>query len=167
MPTLVFCHGKESGPSGTKINHLRPLGEQYGFDVVAPDFRGLDDPEARVERLLTLAGDWRAPLVLAGSSMGGYVAIRGSQTLEPEGLLLMAPAVGLPGYAERAPKPVAGQIRVVHGWRDEIIPVQIVVDWCRDHRFDLRLVDDAHALGNSLDALGEALKDILIRIRKP
>lgn len=165
MPTLVFCHGKESGPAGTKINHLRPLGDRYGFRVEAPDFRGMDDPEERVRHLLSVASDWPGPLVLAGSSMGGYVAIRASQALRPAGLLLMAPAVGLPGYAERAPKPEAGCVRVVHGWRDEIIPAQIVVDWCCGHRIDLRLVDDAHALKNSLEALSEALEDILTRMR--
>ncbi len=161
MATVIFCHGKESGPNGTKIRHLAPLAEKAGWTVLAPDFRDLPDPEARVERLLAACDGLTRPLVLVGSSMGGYVAIRASETLRPEGLLLLAPAVGLPGYPQRAPAPRAGRVLAIHGWRDEVIPSGIVIDWARNLRLELQLVDDGHSLTGRLAVLEEGFRALL------
>ena len=43
----------------------------------------------------------------------------------------MAPAVGLPGYQVQAPPALAGQVTIVHGWNDEVVPVaDVVVQVC-------------------------------------
>ncbi|TYO99986.1 alpha/beta superfamily hydrolase [Geothermobacter ehrlichii] len=164
MATVVFCHGKESGPNGTKIRYLAPLAEKRGWKVLAPDFSDLPDPEARVDRLLAACGELARPLVLVGSSMGGYVAIRASGALRPEGLLLLAPAVGLPGYPQRAPRPRAEQIAVIHGWGDDVIPADIAIDWARSHRLELHLVDDVHVLTGRLEFLGDRFEVLLTAV---
>lgn len=52
MQTLVlFAHGKESGPWGSKIQHLAAIAERLGAQVVSPDYGDLPDPDARVARL--------------------------------------------------------------------------------------------------------------------
>src|SRR3546814_11352042 len=70
---IVFAHGKESGPWGIKIKHLAKTAEQRGFDVISPDYRHTQEPQARIDQLITLRPQARR-LVLAGSSMGGYVS---------------------------------------------------------------------------------------------
>src|SRR3546814_6283196 len=63
---IVFAHGKESGPWGIKIKHLAKTAEQRGFDVISPDYRHTQEPQARIDQLITLRPQARR-LVLAGS----------------------------------------------------------------------------------------------------
>ena len=80
MQTLVlFAHGKESGPWGSKIQHLAAIARRLGAQVVSPDYGDLPDPDARVARLLALPLPAHERLVLVGSSMGGYVSTVASQ----------------------------------------------------------------------------------------
>ena len=73
METLiVFAHGKESGPWGSKIRHLAAIAEEFGAQVLSPDYSDLSDPDARVARLLAMPLPSHDRLVLVGSSMGGY-----------------------------------------------------------------------------------------------
>ena len=64
---LLFAHGLEGSPQGTKVRFLRDA----GLDVVAPDLQGLALVEriARIEAL-SAAGD----VLLTGSSYGGLTA---------------------------------------------------------------------------------------------
>ena len=111
--TVCFCHGRESGPWGTKIRRLARVAEQFGCRVVSLDDRDTQDPDERVSRLLTTVADLPGPLILVGSSMGGYVAAVASAQLQPVGLFLMAPAVGLPGYESLRP----GRLGSPHHYR--------------------------------------------------
>src|SRR5690554_5830317 len=103
---VCFAHGKESGPWGTKITRLARIAEKAGWQVMSPDFTDSTDPEARVEKLLTTLATPPRPLLLVGSSMGGYVVTVASEILRPAGLFLMAPAFYLPGYLRQEPQPV-------------------------------------------------------------
>jgi alpha-beta hydrolase superfamily lysophospholipase len=161
VKTVLFAHGKESGPHGTKINALSQVALAHSWQPQAPDFQGMDDPQARVEKLLGVAASLSGPLVLVGSSMGGYVMAEASRHLQPEAMLLLAPAVGIPFYPNPDPQPVAGQLLAVHGWQDEIIPVDLVIDWCRRQRVPLQLVNDNHALTASLPQLERHLAALL------
>jgi alpha-beta hydrolase superfamily lysophospholipase len=161
VKTVLFAHGKESGPQGTKINALSQVALAHGWQPLAPDFQGMDDPQARVAKLLGVAARLSGPLVLVGSSMGGYVMAEASRQLQPAAMLLLAPAVGIPFYPNPDPQPVAGQLLAVHGWQDEIIPDELVIAWCRRHRVPLQLVDDNHALTGSLPLLERRLAALL------
>lgn len=151
--TLIMAHGKESGPDGNKLMVLARAAGKLGFRVIRPDFRSMPDPDQRVAHLLDLARGVNGPLYLAGSSMGGYVAIRASQVLETAGLFLMAPAIGLPGYADQLLEPGCSTIRVVHAWQDEVIPVQQVITWAQQHKAELHLVNSDHRLSSELELL--------------
>jgi len=144
--TVVFAHGKESGPSGDKLMALSKVARKLGFRVIIPDFRGIEDPDRRVEYLMQAIQAINGPFVLAGSSMGGYVALKASQNLETSGLFLMAPAIGLPGYADQMPVPGCNNLCIVHAWQDEIIPAQQVISWAEKNQAELHLVESDHRL---------------------
>jgi hypothetical protein len=78
--------------------------------------------------------------------MGGYVAAEASAALNPAGLFLMAPAVGLAGFGRHTPVPMARTAAAVHGWQDPVVPVENVIRFCRDHRIPLHLLDCGHTL---------------------
>lgn len=146
---VVFSHGKESGPWGTKITALAEVARGRGWDVDSIDYRGIDAVAGRLEALLAACGARPAPPVLVGSSLGGWLAAAASQRVAARGLFLMAPAFDMPGLPPLPPVadcPTA----VVHGWRDEVVPVDHGLAFARARRATLHLVDDDHRLAASL-----------------
>jgi predicted alpha/beta-hydrolase family hydrolase len=156
--TVVFAHGQESGPWGTKIRTLAKVAETLGCRVVSRDDSDCRDPELRVARLIDAARSIKGPLVLAGSSMGGYVAAVAAQELHPSGLFLMAPAFGLPGYAVRMPSPACRQVTVVHGWHDEVVPLDAVLEFARKQRAMLHVIPAGHRLLEQVAWLEQVFK---------
>jgi predicted alpha/beta-hydrolase family hydrolase len=159
--TVCFCHGRESGPWGTKIRRLARVAELFGCRVVSPDDRDTQDPDERVRRLTALVADFAEPLILVGSSMGGYVAAVASAQLHPAGLFLLAPAVGLPGYTIPAPTVTVPLVTIVHGWDDEVVPVANVLRFAAEQRAELHLLPDGHILQNRLDRIERLFADFL------
>jgi acetyl esterase/lipase len=165
MKTLViFAHGKESGPWGSKIKHLAAIAEKHGAAVLSPDYSDIqEDPDARVARLLSMTLPPHDRLVLVGSSMGGYVSTVASQTLKPAGLFLMAPAVYIPGFGvDQDPAPSADHVCVVFGWNDEIIPVEYGIRFAQKHRASLHVLDGDHRLNSVLPKVGELFEQFLL-----
>lgn len=160
-PKVVFAHGKESGPWGSKIQHLAYIAGELGFAVESINYQGMTDPQQRITHLLShhING---APLVLVGSSMGGYVSAMACQQLAPTGLFLMAPALYLPDYPGD-PADCPADTVVVHGWQDDIVPVQSSIDFARPRRAELHLVNDGHRLKASLPAMGQWFSALLKR----
>ncbi len=161
---VVFAHGKESGPWGSKIRYLANIARRNGAEVLSLDYRDLDNPDQRVERLLGTTLPKHDVLILVGSSMGGYVSTVASQTMKPRGLFLMAPAFGMQGYAEQVFQPGTNEICLVHGWQDEIIPVEHVIRFAREHHPDLHLIEADHRLNDVLPTLGRLFEDFLHRV---
>jgi pimeloyl-ACP methyl ester carboxylesterase len=143
---VVFSHGLESGPWGTKIAALAARAEAWGHRVESIDYRGITDPALRVDRLLgSVRGRLDAP-VLVGSSMGAHVSAAASIPLGASGLFLMAPAVYMPGYEALTPQPARCPMTIVHGWNDEIVPVGNAIRYAQEHRAVLHLLEDDHRL---------------------
>ena len=128
---VCWSHGKESGPDGSKIMALVEVARKTGFDAVSLDYRGLMDPEARVSKLLAHLAGVEGPVILAGSSMGGYVSVVAAYRRKVQGVFLLAPALGMPGYEIEDPGTPAPVVTTVHGWRDEIIPFEHSVRYLR------------------------------------
>jgi pimeloyl-ACP methyl ester carboxylesterase len=163
-PLILFAHGKESGPWGTKIKHLADIAEGLGCNVLSPDYSDLLDPDARVQRLLSMDLTPHNMLVLVGSSMGGYVSTVVSQKFKPTGLFLMAPAFYLPGYAEQAPVSGADRTCVVFGWQDEVIPVEHGIRFAQAQRAKLHVMDGDHRLKTVLAELGALFEQFLVSV---
>lgn len=164
-PHCVFAHGSESGPWGTKIQRLAEVAGGYDFAVSSPDQQHLADATDRVVDLKRSAPSG-SPLILVGSSMGGYVTAMASQALRPDGLFLMAPALyidGFPGDPADCPRATT----VVHGWQDDIVPVQSSIDFARARNARLHLVDDGHRLADSLDFLTDQFETLVQRCLGP
>lgn len=144
--TVVFAHGRESGPWGTKIRALAKVAEGFDCRVISRDDSDNRDPELRVARLIDEVTSIEGRVILVGSSMGGYVVTVASQVVRPTGLFLMAPAFGMPDYEHQSPQAIAREVTVVHGWNDDIVPLDGVVNFARQHQAMLHLVPAEHAL---------------------
>lgn len=162
---VLFAHGKESGPWGSKIQYLASIAERFGAHVLSPDYSDLADPDARVTRLLTLPLPEHDRLVLVGSSMGGYISTVTSQTMKPDALFLMAPAFYMPGYADQDPAPGTDNICIVFGWHDDVIPVEHGFRFARTYAADLHILASDHRLKNVLPAVGALFTRLLEKIR--
>ena len=163
-PLVVFSHGKETGPNGRKINTLREIAHSAGASTLSVDYTRTLDPALRVKLLLNTALPEHHGLILVGSSMGGYVSTVASRTLKPDALLLMAPAFGLADYPEPYPAPLASHIAAVHGWHDEVVPVDNAIRWAKHYQAKLVLVDDDHSLHKEVGTVGELLLKMISQV---
>ena len=159
---VVFAHGKESGPWGTKITQLAEVAKRRGYAVLSPDYSFTIDPQARVDHLLQLAPRAEQSLVLVGSSMGGYVSAMACAALNPTALFLMAPALYFPGWEEE-PEDIPALTSVVHGWQDDIVPPERGQRFAARHRAALHLIDSGHTLNDQLPLLCLLFDDLLRR----
>jgi pimeloyl-ACP methyl ester carboxylesterase len=163
---VVFSHGKESGPWGSKITAMAQVARDLEFDVLSVDYRGIDDPLARVHKLIeTLstapAASGGAQPVLVGSSMGGYVSAAAAAMLRPRALFLLAPAFYMPGFEEYTPQDVPAPTTIVHGWHDDIVPVENSVRWAREHRATLHVLNSSHRLEDQIPVICSLLRELL------
>ena len=172
---VVFSHGKESGPLGSKIQALMRVAEQQGADTLSIDYSKHADGTAidhdtrgeadrRVTHLLSTVMPPHRQLVLVGSSMGGYVSTVASSVLKPAGLFLLAPAFYLPGYTRQDPVPDATSTLVVHGWGDDIVSPDNSIRFARKHGCALHLLDGDHRLNAALPVIGPLFSLFLQRI---
>ena len=164
MLTVVFAHGKESGPWGTKIRKLAKTATDLGCEVVSVDFTSTQDPDERIGILKQALNLVEGPLILVGSSMGAYVVTVASAEAAPFAMLLLAPAFYLPGYVEQNPVPHCDRTLVVHGRYDEVVPVANVLRFCRRHNIDPQLMEDGHQLLNSLPRIDKLFRGMLEEI---
>lgn len=73
---IVFSHGQESGPWGTKISSMSKIAEKMQCKVISVDYRGIIDPEDRINKLIQECSSISDPIILVGSSMGGLLQLR-------------------------------------------------------------------------------------------
>lgn len=150
---IYFAHGKESGPWGAKIQALAEVAKLKGFIVESSDYRKQPDPDARVEQLLNIRMPDSDQTILVGSSMGGYVATVASKLVKPVGLFLMAPAFNLPGYKVQNPEPCASKTVIIHGLKDEVVPVENSIRFASEHKTELHLLDSDHQLKDQISKI--------------
>lgn len=161
MTTVHFVHGKETGQWGTKISFLAEIARKQGLSVESLDYSDLSSPMDRAKRLFR-ACENDPPLMLVGSSMGGWVATAASNFIPAKAVFLLAPAFYMPGYKEIVPE--YGEIEIVHGWKDEVIPFENSVRFAREWGCTLHLVEDDHRLSNRLDLIGEYFCSLIQRV---
>ncbi|UZK68190.1 alpha/beta hydrolase [Sphingomonas sp. S1-29] len=84
-PTILFLPGYASDMSGTKAMALEAWAKEHGRGFVRFDYRGCGESDGafedftladwRDDALLVLDGATKGPVVLVGSSMGGWLAL--------------------------------------------------------------------------------------------
>lgn len=163
---VYFAHGKDSGPWGEKITRLAEIAKLKGFHVESPDYSGMQNPEQRIEKLLSLKPSAQKYLVLVGSSMGGYVSTVASQVLKPAGLFLLAPAFFRENYEMQNPAPSAGLIQIVHGWEDQLIAADDIFRYAKEHKTRLSLFASDHRLMSAMPLIEQLFSNFLEEIQK-
>jgi pimeloyl-ACP methyl ester carboxylesterase len=163
MTTVVFSHGQESGPWGTKIRAMSELARSLGCKADSIDYRGIADPSERVEKLVREADAVDDSLLLVGSSMGGHVATAAAGRLGAAGLFLLAPAFYMPGYESLTPAAPAIPISIVHGWHDDVVPVDNSIRFARGCHATLHIVDGDHRLADNIGEINEYLRAFIGR----
>ena len=163
--TIVLSHGLESGPDATKVTALARVADELGWASIRPDYRDLDATRdvaaitARAARAVESAPA-EGRVIFAGSSMGAFISGFASMQRDCAALFLMALPVGIKGYAfdyKAATVPTV----LVHGWRDDICPVNAVIEFARQRGDTLHLVDDDHRLGAHVDFCAETFRQLL------
>lgn len=160
MTTVIFSHGQESGPWGTKICAMAELVKGLGCEADSIDYQGIADPTARVEKLVLECSDVSDDLILVGSSMGGHVATAAAETLGAIGLFVLAPAYYMEGYEHLTPPPSVPTC-IVHGWHDDIIPVENSIRFARQCSATLHLVNGDHRLTENIDEVNGYLEQFI------
>jgi predicted esterase len=160
-----FIHGLESHPQGSKARFLAEH-----FDATTPsmntrDLAGAIETQAMALRAASDAG--RGPDVLIGSSFGGAIAV----ALLARGIwrgptLLLAQAAAKVGIHDPLPEGVA--ITIVHGLRDEVVPIEDSRLLARTGTAGLVLleeVDDEHRLASLVESgrLAELVRELHAR----
>ncbi len=164
MTTVIFSHGQESGPWGRKIEAMAATVRELGCAVISIDYQGIADPTERVHKLLAECRDIEDSLLLVGSSLGGHVATAGAQSLNAVGLFVLAPAFFMPGYEELTPDAPDMPICIVHGWHDDIVPVENSIRFARQCHATLHVVDGDHRLTANIDEINDYLRKFIEKI---
>jgi alpha/beta superfamily hydrolase len=94
------------------------------------------------------------PLLLSGFSFGGYVEARAALRLQPQHLVLAAPAVGR--FAMPAVSP---DTLVIHGEHDDVVPLAHALDWARPQHLPIVVLPQAeHFFHGRLTQLRDIVK---------
>lgn len=155
--SVLFCHGLESGPHGSKYRAL----VDAGYNVLAPDCRGMN-----LKQRVALVADIlkvERPFVV-GSSYGGITAILAAVTagVTLPGLVLCAPALEREEEPNTDPGslPLVGPTVIVHGVSDEVIPLGVSESYASRTGATLVRVQDGHRLENSVPEILNALRSL-------
>ncbi|WP_063572569.1 MULTISPECIES: alpha/beta fold hydrolase [Luteibacter] len=153
---IILSHGSDSGPDATKVSVLAALAESQGWTTVRPDYReddarghaGSIDP--RLARLTGAIAASPTPPVLVGSSMGAFVSGLASLDVPVAGIFLLALPTKIPGYPREFALRAAVPTFLVHGYADDVCPLDEALAFARDHAIPALLVQDDHRLGATL-----------------
>ncbi|MBW2545570.1 MAG: alpha/beta fold hydrolase [Deltaproteobacteria bacterium] len=144
--TRVFIHGLESSGQGTKGTWFR---ERYS-DMIIENYPG--SLESRMDKLRGILTD-KKDLVLVGSSYGGLMAAMYACDNEPKikSLILLAPALDLEEFKPYLNRKIAVPVRLYHGSRDDVVPLEQVREIASRVFKDLshHIVDDDHPLSET------------------
>ena len=164
MTTVIFSHGQESGPWGTKIRAMADMVKELGCQVESIDYQGIVEPSERVRKLVAECGDIDDKLILVGSSMGGHVATAAAGSLGAAGLFVLAPAYYMPGYEDLTPSPPEMPVCIVHGWRDDVVPVENSVRFAQSCNAELHVLNGDHRLTESIGDINYYLSRFVEKI---
>ncbi len=124
----------------------------------------MDDPAMRVQRLLEVCRGLPGPVLLVGSSLGAHVAAAVSARIPTRGMFLLAPAFFMRGYEQYTPTPAHCPVTIVHGWNDDVVPVENSIRYAQQYKSTLHVIDSDHRLTAHIDEVSELLDRFLRRV---
>ncbi len=161
---VVFSHGQESGPWGSKIRAMSDMAKSLGYETQSIDYQGIADPLLRVQKLIDACGSIDGDIVLVGSSMGGYVATAAATDVGAVGLFVLAPAYFIIGYEELTLQAADMPHEIVHGWHDDVVPPDNSIRFARRNSATLHMVDGDHRLTKNIDEINYYLARFLTTV---
>ncbi len=161
MIEVIFSHGKEGSPHGSKSRIIEKVAESCKIEFTTIDYATCADVNERVTVLENKIISTTNDIILVGSSMGGYVSAVCSSRFESLGLFLIAPALYLKGYKIQEYKSKAELISVRHGWNDTIIPVENSIKFCKLHNCNLTVDDDDHRMSKTRNELENHFRNFI------
>jgi hypothetical protein len=161
---VYFSHGKESGPSGIKIQRLASIANEHGCEVDSIDYTDTHDPDLRAKRLVSILKNEADSFILVGSSMGGYVSLVASGEVKAHAVFLLAPALYIPGYEKQEYCTDHRYLEIVHGWSDDIIPPGHSIKFAEEADCTLHLISGDHPLNSSIEVVEELFRQFLCRV---
>lgn len=156
---VILSHGSDTGPDATKVSVLAKVAESMGWHTQRPDYREDDQRghaasvEPRIARLHQCIANCATPPVLVGSSMGAFVSGLASLELPVAGLFLLATPALIPGNDLAFDVRLDVPTLLIHGWRDEVCPLDEVYEFAGRRELPLLILDDDHRLGAHIDTL--------------
>jgi alpha/beta superfamily hydrolase len=118
---------------------------ELGYESWRPNFRGIGESEGaydhgkgEVEDLFSVYQKLSPPIVLAGFSFGAAMQAMLATRVKAERMVLVGVAV-----TNFSVPRVPSDTVVIHGERDETIPLAAVLDWARPQDLPVTLVPDA------------------------
>jgi alpha/beta superfamily hydrolase len=146
---IAHPHPLQGGSKDNKV--VTTLAKAFyglGHVVLRPNFRGVgesegahDEGRGETDDLVAVAqyakhrygGD--LPITLAGFSFGSFVQARVARRIDTARLVLIAPAVN-----RFTTETVPSNTLVVHGERDDVVPLSAVFDWARPQNLPIVVV---------------------------
>lgn len=138
---VVYLHGFASGPSSTKARYFAGRLRKAGVQVTIPDLAEGDFEHLTITRQLEVVDREVAgrPVVLIGSSMGGYLAaLYAASHPEVDRLVLLAPAFG---FGRRWPEALGAD--AMQQWRNTGKREVFHYGEGRARELSYKLIDDA------------------------
>jgi uncharacterized protein len=124
--------------------------------AVRPNFRGVgasegqhDHGEGETEDMIALAHELAGrydglPLALAGFSFGAFVQTRVARRVQARRMVLVAPPSGLVSAGRTyVTESVPADTIVIHGERDETVPLANVFEWARPQELPIVVIPGA------------------------
>ena len=102
--------------------------------------------------------------MLAGSSLGGYVAVAAASLLHARGVFLLAPALLMEGLPPLRPGVLDCPTTIVHGWRDSVVPAAHSIEFARQYQATLHLLDTDHRMYDRLQTINHFFEHFLVAI---
>ena len=161
---VIFSHGKDGEPWSRKISGMAEIARAEGYRADSLDYRGLDSPRERITKLVEHCQKLPGDLVLVGSSLGGYVAVAAASLLHARGLFLLAPALVHPELPVLRQGVIDCPTTIIHGWRDTVVPPEHSVEFARQYRASLQLLDTDHRMYDQLQTINYFFEHFLIAI---
>ncbi|MFH2133233.1 MAG: YqiA/YcfP family alpha/beta fold hydrolase [bacterium] len=170
MNKLVFLHGMESSPLGTKSQFIKKHYPECLIPELMPDIH---------KRMTVIEELIKKPVFLVGSSLGGLSALLFAMS-HPEmvrGMILIAPAVGFfdqTVFNDNDKKvirqtyiPAGIPCSVMIGKKDTVIPesdIKTMIERSPDKdQIKVFRLDDDHTLNQSLDLLLSQIRALMDR----
>jgi len=158
---VVFSHGQESGPWGTKIKAMANLAMSLGCEVKSIDYQGIEAADHRVMKLVSECLSIKEAICLVGSSMGGFVASAAAKEVKAIGLFVLAPAYYMKGFDYTPFEAADIPTEIIHGWRDDIVPVKNSIRYAEKNHAKLHILDGDHRLTENIEDISTYLEIFL------